>query len=96
MSDDLFEFVRKFRPFGLKPLSSRDRVRDLLKFAKRRSGLKKGTTLFDLGDPSVRLLLNFVQIAHNSNIKTGYVLHGSHRKRESGVQRNTRLHVQKR
>ncbi len=76
MSDDLFEFVRKFRPFGLKPLSSRDRVRDLLKFAKRRSGLKKGTTLFDLGDPSVRLLLNFVQncpqFKHKNRIRASW------------------------
>ena len=60
MSEDLFEFVRKFRPFGLKPLSSRDRVRDLLKFAKRRSRLRKGDKLFDVGDPSVRFVFSSV------------------------------------
>ena len=80
MSDDLFEFVRKFRPFGLKPLSSRDRVRDLLKFAKRRSGLKKDETLFDVGDPSVSDLnfctkMSILSLSLQTNINMHYTHH---------------------
>ena len=53
--EELLQFVRKCRPFGLKPLSSKEQVQTLLKFAGKEhfeGDPKNHAPLFEVGSPS--------------------------------------------